>query len=272
MEHIKLFENFLNEGDAPAPGALKLAEDTAKIIFGHWTKGEYSSDNSYAYGQEYEFQDGTKEKGYVVNSVTLKLNGPNIALKFVEPKAMAELQVLTGKDFDFTHLYSCQWVGIRVRTYSMISSEKTETTITAILGPTTGTSTTFHLSTREQQVGKKSARELAAELTKILKDGSKQVDGVKLVRQVFDDLAYSYLPRTKDEDKSNSRHQGIGSQASTHVEHDIKRGYDVREYVKKFGKERLLKAIEGTYFKKKNFEGLEDGVLLTDESWVDVYD
>lgn len=106
-----------------------------------------------------------------------------------------------------------------------------------------------------------------------IKEASSKITGKDLIRVVFEDMAWHELPVKKDQSSGGkSSHVGIGRHASTKVHYDIKKGYDISKYLKKYGEDKLMDAMGGTYFKKRFFRGIENGLLLTDESWTDTHD
>lgn len=266
MRHIKLFENF-----DQSTGSLEIAKQIARKVFGTWEKGEYSDNDNYAYGQEYKFKDGTREKGYVTNTMTLQLSAPSIATKFMNKAALTELLTLVPKD-KLDKLYSLNSVCVRVSKHRMITSKRVETVVSINLGGRMGGN--FYRVTNRIILDDESKNTIAADLLKEVKELSAEVTGKDLIKVMFEDLAWSkVLPVTKEQkDGGKARHVGIGSQASTKVHHDIKMGYDISKYLKKYGESAFKSAMAGTYFSKRYFRGIEKGVLLTDESWTDTYD
>lgn len=271
MNHIKLFEGFLNEHGrrGSAVATLENAQTILRKIYGNWEKGEYSHDTNYSYGGLYKFEDGTTEKGYTSTHMTLTITKKGIAMHFMPDSAKKELETLFPPAA-IEKISSLHKVNLTITTYSMITSKRDESKVYLSLGPTL--SSKIQGNTLYQLITNETIDEVANKVKAEIAEVSKKFTGADLVRAGFESYAYSLLPKLKNVQSSQSRDVGIGSAASTRVSHDIKRGYDVKAYVKKYGEESLKKAIKGTWFEKRTFKGLEDGVLMTDESWTDVYD
>ncbi len=263
--------NKLNEGRG-GPDDVNIIDagnKLCKIIFGKWTTGGYKTNDTYNYGKEYTFADGTKERGYVETSVYFTLEGKMLATMFTNPSALEELNTFITVKPDTKHT-PYDYVSVTVEQVRMITSGRTEAKAYAGMRVIGGVNASTVLTN-------KNINDVGNEMKAKLMDAGNKADGLSYIKYFFDKYIgnMDLLKPVKKTQKTSKSDVGIGRHASTSFHHDIKGGYDVSEYIAKYGEDRLMSAINSSsasFFKKKQFRGIENGIMITDESWTDKYD